>query len=55
VKKTRPDSARAILNAQPQIAYALITLMVNVNAVDVDVLQVRSPLLVQYITSKVRI
>jgi cleavage stimulation factor subunit 2 len=41
-QKTTPDSARAILNSQPQIAYALITLMVNMNAINVDVLHVRS-------------
>jgi len=39
LKKTTADSARTILNSQPQISYALITLMVNMNAVNVDVLQ----------------
>jgi Hinge domain of cleavage stimulation factor subunit 2 len=31
---------RALLNSQPQIAYALITLMANMNVVNVDVLHV---------------
>ncbi|KAG6329005.1 hypothetical protein ID866_10085, partial [Astraeus odoratus] len=39
LKKTTPDQARAILASTPQIAYALITLMVKMNAVDVQVLQ----------------
>ncbi|KAL1718451.1 hypothetical protein EV715DRAFT_252739 [Schizophyllum commune] len=39
LKKTTPDAARQILNAQPQIAYALITLMVSMNAIDIDVFQ----------------
>ncbi|KAF9235386.1 hypothetical protein BU15DRAFT_89598 [Melanogaster broomeanus] len=41
LKKTTPDQARAILTSTPQIAYALIALMVKMNAVDVQVLQVR--------------
>ena len=40
-QKTTPDQARAILNAQPQIAYALMTTMVNINAINVEVVQVR--------------
>ncbi|KIJ66569.1 hypothetical protein HYDPIDRAFT_129553 [Hydnomerulius pinastri MD-312] len=39
LKKTTPDQARAILTSTPQIAYALIALMVKMNAVDVQVLQ----------------
>ncbi|KAL1748968.1 hypothetical protein HDZ31DRAFT_59855 [Schizophyllum fasciatum] len=39
LKKTTPDAARQILNAQPQIAYALITLMVSMNAIDIEVFQ----------------
>ncbi|KAK0192386.1 hypothetical protein F5146DRAFT_1039588, partial [Armillaria mellea] len=33
---------KQILNGQPQIAYALITLMVSMDAVDIDVFQVCS-------------
>ncbi|EKM61472.1 uncharacterized protein PHACADRAFT_204643 [Phanerochaete carnosa HHB-10118-sp] len=39
LKKTTPDQARAILNAQPQIAYALMALMVNLNAINMEVTQ----------------
>ncbi|PFH47588.1 hypothetical protein AMATHDRAFT_42841 [Amanita thiersii Skay4041] len=39
LKKTTPTAAKQILNAQPQIAYALITLMVSMNAINVEVLQ----------------
>ncbi|KAK0477196.1 hypothetical protein EDD18DRAFT_99032 [Armillaria luteobubalina] len=39
LKKTTPAAAKQILNAQPQIAYALITLMVSMDAVDIDVFQ----------------
>ncbi|KAI0348158.1 hypothetical protein BDW22DRAFT_1424370 [Trametopsis cervina] len=39
LRKTTPESARAILNNQPQIAYALMAVMVNINAVKVDVIQ----------------
>ncbi|KAK7686604.1 hypothetical protein QCA50_010204 [Cerrena zonata] len=39
LKRTTPEQARAILNAQPQIAYALIAMMVNINAIDVEVVQ----------------
>lgn len=40
-QKSTPDAARQILNSQPQIAYALITLMVTMNAVNFEVFQVR--------------
>ena len=40
-QKTTPEQAKAILNAQPQIAYALMSVMVNLNAVNVEVIQVR--------------
>ncbi|KAI5998286.1 hypothetical protein EDD15DRAFT_2508994 [Pisolithus albus] len=39
LKNTTSDQARSILASTPQIAYALITLMVKMNAVDVQVLQ----------------
>ncbi|KAF9817773.1 hypothetical protein IEO21_03232 [Rhodonia placenta] len=39
LKKTTPEQARVILNSQPQIAYALMAVMVNVNAVNMDVIQ----------------
>ncbi|KAG6919849.1 hypothetical protein DXG01_015556 [Tephrocybe rancida] len=39
LKKTTPDAARSILNGQPQIAYALMTLMVKMNAVNFEVFQ----------------
>ncbi|KAG6891638.1 hypothetical protein C0992_001324 [Termitomyces sp. T32_za158] len=39
LKKTTPEAARAILNGQPQIAYALMTLMVKLNAVNFEVFQ----------------
>ncbi|KAG5636539.1 hypothetical protein H0H81_007706 [Sphagnurus paluster] len=39
LKKTTPTAARSILNGQPQIAYALMTLMVTMNAVNFDVFQ----------------
>ncbi|KAF8640940.1 hypothetical protein AX17_000587 [Amanita inopinata Kibby_2008] len=37
LKKTTPAAAKQILNAQPSIAYALITLMVSMNAIHIDV------------------
>lgn len=40
---TTPDQARGILSAQPQIAYALMTLMVKLNVVNLEVLQVAMP------------
>ncbi|CAL1694197.1 unnamed protein product [Somion occarium] len=39
LKKTTPEQARSILNVQPQIAYALMAVMVNIDAIDVDVVQ----------------
>ncbi|KAF7330998.1 hypothetical protein MVEN_02440000 [Mycena venus] len=39
LKKTTPAAARQILNDRPQIAYALITLMVSMNAINFDVFQ----------------
>ncbi|KAL0952199.1 hypothetical protein HGRIS_008808 [Hohenbuehelia grisea] len=39
LKKAGPDAAKQILNSQPQIAYALITLMVNMNAINFEVFQ----------------
>ncbi|KAH7914548.1 hypothetical protein BJ138DRAFT_1123440 [Hygrophoropsis aurantiaca] len=39
LKKTTPAEARAILTSTPQIAYALVALMVKMNAMDVQVLQ----------------
>ncbi|KAG6864252.1 hypothetical protein C0991_011073 [Blastosporella zonata] len=38
-QKTTPEAARSILNGQPQIAYALMTLMVKMNAVNFEVFQ----------------
>jgi hypothetical protein len=40
-QKTTPQQARSILTSTPQIAYALVALMVKMNAIDVQVLQVR--------------
>ncbi|KAE9401640.1 hypothetical protein BT96DRAFT_856375 [Gymnopus androsaceus JB14] len=39
LKKTTPAAAKQILNSQPQIAYALITLMVSMNAINLEVFQ----------------
>ncbi|KAJ7213216.1 hypothetical protein B0H12DRAFT_1205760 [Mycena haematopus] len=39
LKKTTPAAARQILNDRPPIAYALITLMVSMNAINFDVFQ----------------
>ncbi|KAG9309072.1 hypothetical protein JVU11DRAFT_10954 [Chiua virens] len=39
LKKTTPQQARSILTSTPQIAYALVALMVKMNAIDVQVLQ----------------
>lgn len=41
-QKTTPQQARSILTSTPQIAYALVALMVKMNAIDVQVLQVRT-------------
>ncbi|KAJ7632383.1 hypothetical protein FB45DRAFT_912311 [Roridomyces roridus] len=39
LKKTTPAAARQILNNQPSIAYALIGLMVSMNAINIQVFQ----------------
>ncbi|KAJ3839294.1 hypothetical protein EV361DRAFT_925665 [Lentinula raphanica] len=39
LKKTTPAAAKQILNSQPQIAYALMSLMVSLNAVNFEVFQ----------------
>ncbi|KAI0067982.1 hypothetical protein BV25DRAFT_1818333 [Artomyces pyxidatus] len=39
LKRAPPDQARSILNSQPQIAYSLITLMVKMNAINIEVLE----------------
>ncbi|KAJ6473267.1 hypothetical protein C8R45DRAFT_1103829 [Mycena sanguinolenta] len=39
LKKTTPAAARQILNDRPPIAYALIALMVSMNAINFDVFQ----------------
>ncbi|KAJ7130806.1 hypothetical protein C8R43DRAFT_662899 [Mycena crocata] len=39
LKKSPPEAARQILNDRPQIAYALISLMVSMNAINFDVFQ----------------
>ena len=39
-QRTTPDQARAILQVQPKIAYALMAVMVNLNAINVEVVQV---------------
>ncbi|KII93081.1 hypothetical protein PLICRDRAFT_35253 [Plicaturopsis crispa FD-325 SS-3] len=39
LKRSSPGDARTILNSQPQISYALIALMVKMNAIDVEVVQ----------------
>ncbi|TDL20910.1 hypothetical protein BD410DRAFT_821672 [Rickenella mellea] len=39
LQKTTPEQARSILSAQPQIAYALMTLMIKLNVVNLEVLQ----------------
>lgn len=41
IQKTTPTAARTILNGQPAIAYGLISLMVQMNAIDLEVFQVR--------------
>lgn len=41
LQKTTPDQARAILNAQPAIGYALVPLMARMGIVNLEVLQVR--------------
>ncbi|KAF7301059.1 hypothetical protein MIND_00671700 [Mycena indigotica] len=39
LKRTTPQAAKQLLNSQPAIAYALISLMVSMNAIDIDVFQ----------------
>ncbi|KAJ7663032.1 hypothetical protein B0H17DRAFT_310888 [Mycena rosella] len=39
LKKSPPAAARQILNERPTIAYALIALMVSMNAINIDVFQ----------------
>ncbi|KAJ7190209.1 hypothetical protein GGX14DRAFT_580017 [Mycena pura] len=39
LKKTTPDAARQILNERPPIAYALISLMVSMDAINIQVFQ----------------
>lgn len=42
LQKTTPDQARAILNSQPPIAYALVPLMAKMGIIDLEILQVRA-------------
>jgi len=39
LKRTTPDQAKAILNSQPQIAYALVVLMVKIGIIDIPIFQ----------------
>jgi hypothetical protein len=39
-QRTTPDQAKAILNSQPQIAYALVALMVKMGIIDIPIFQV---------------
>ncbi|KAF9651407.1 hypothetical protein BDM02DRAFT_3184656 [Thelephora ganbajun] len=39
LKKTTPEQAKMILNSQPQVSYALMDLMVKINAVNMEVFQ----------------
>ncbi|KAI0249538.1 hypothetical protein BJV78DRAFT_1226909 [Lactifluus subvellereus] len=39
LKKTTPDQAKALLNSQPQIAYALLALMVKMDVIDIPIFQ----------------
>ncbi|TFK56834.1 hypothetical protein OE88DRAFT_1730276 [Heliocybe sulcata] len=39
LRRTTPEQARQILNAQPQLSYLLIQLMVKMNAINLEVLQ----------------
>ncbi|KAI0307628.1 hypothetical protein B0F90DRAFT_1807080 [Multifurca ochricompacta] len=41
LKKTTPDQAKAILHSQPQIAYALVALMVKIGVIDIPIFQVK--------------
>ncbi|KAI0005526.1 hypothetical protein BJV74DRAFT_875451 [Russula compacta] len=40
LKRTTPDQAKAILHSQPQIAYALVALMVKIGIIDIPIFQV---------------
>jgi hypothetical protein len=40
LRKTSPDQAKAILNSQPQITYALVALMVKMGVIDIPIFQV---------------
>jgi len=42
-QKTTPEQAKLILNSQPQVSYALMDLMVKINAVNMEVFQVLYP------------
>ena len=42
-QKTTPEQAKLILNSQPQVSYALMDLMVKINAVNMEVFQVLWP------------
>ena len=42
-QKTTPEQAKMILNSQPQVSYALMDLMVKINAVNMEVFQVSHP------------
>jgi cleavage stimulation factor subunit 2 len=44
-QRTTPDQAKAILNSQPQISYALVALMVKINIIDIPIFQVSFMLL----------
>ena len=46
LQKTTPEQARAILNAQPAIGYALVPLMAKMGILNLDILQVRYVVLV---------
>jgi cleavage stimulation factor subunit 2 len=39
LRKTAPDQAKAILNSQPQITYALVALMVKMGVIDIPIFQ----------------
>ncbi|EPQ60272.1 hypothetical protein GLOTRDRAFT_134986 [Gloeophyllum trabeum ATCC 11539] len=39
LRKTTPEQARQVLNAQPQLSYLLISLMVKMNAINLEALQ----------------
>ncbi|KAI9513122.1 hypothetical protein F5148DRAFT_468898 [Russula earlei] len=39
LKRTGADQAKAVLNSQPQIAYALVALMVKIGIIDIPIFQ----------------